>query len=195
MKNKVNDKEGFKPRRGGGGWVSTPTAIEVKPKNIRYDFWIPAEKKDIFSDWINILSKPEFLITIHSIRYSKSVSAYLKNGWHCYISINGQQEDVDRWHSNMKLILGTYYTIKFVIPIEKRDTFTDWINTLSRPEFHIAIQSIVYTDHSKNRECCSIVVNGRQEDVDRWHSNVELIERSIGEEYNEELIKYFLENS
>lgn len=101
MKVKVNDKERFKRRKGMGGLVNTPTVIEIKPEKIRYDFVVPAEKKDIFSNWINILSQPEFLVTVHNIKCTK----YSKSKRCFYITISGQQEDLDRWHSNLKVIV------------------------------------------------------------------------------------------
>jgi len=73
---------------------------------ITHEFSVVLDEKDIFLDWVKILSRPEFLVDVDlKDLYNKE---YLNGlGEKCVlfrVKVSGKKEDVDRWVSNLKQV-------------------------------------------------------------------------------------------
>jgi len=84
---------------------------------ITYEFSVNLEERDLFFDWIKILSSPEFLVNIdldniYEKEYKKSNNKVYLDRVLFRISASGKEKDLKRWEDNLdcvsKFLNGNY---------------------------------------------------------------------------------------
>ena len=85
------------------------------------EFYVVLDEKDVFLYWVELLSRPEFMIDVDlkDIQIKE-----FRNNYRFRVRASGEKENVNRWHDNLKCVsnfLNGNYDLEYITKSNKEE--------------------------------------------------------------------------